>query len=275
MFILCLLILVSFIFTFSLDHTTWEIHEPSCPQSCVLKEWSKRGRSVTKLCLPAALEWGCSGLLVQRESVGTLVSTRWKWGRGKDVSPGLILAQNRVMARLNIRPHKWVGVLRIWEQGPLPAELRWCLELGNEGYVMVCNKIIFRFCFGHMLISALSEALEQQEHILSLGDGPLPKSNPESDENTAPLTLLHAPRFGEYGSQVRKWKNCGTEMSVFPGEYVPNSIWEVSIILISTVLDGFSFVRLRNEYRYFPVPFTSFKCLESYIKDQECYVPGQ
>lgn len=58
---------------------------------------------------------------------------------------------------------------------------------------MVSSETIFRFCVGFMLISGPSETLEQQELILSLGDELLPKPDPESDQNTAPLTLLHAP----------------------------------------------------------------------------------
>lgn len=188
------------------------IHEPSCPQSCGLKKRSKRGRSVTKLFACSSgvrLSWA-PGV---GESVGTLVSTSYKRDRARDVCPASSWHRT-VMARLNIRPHMWIGVLKIWEQEPLPPELRWCLELGNKGYAVVCSKIIFRFSFGCMLISALGEALEEQEHILSLGDGSLPKSNPESDQNTAPLALLQAPGFDEYGSQVRKWIKCGRNVSI-------------------------------------------------------------
>jgi len=71
---------------------------------------------------------------------------------------------------------------------------------------MDCNKIIFRFCFGYgcRLTTSLSEILAQQEHILGLANGPLPKPNLESDQNTALLTQLHAPGFGGDGSETTK-----------------------------------------------------------------------
>lgn len=87
----------------------------------------------------------------------------------------------------------------IWEQEHLPPELRWCLELGNKGYVMVCSKIVFMFW-----TFAQVQSRVRSEHCT--------------------LDPLHAPGFGECGSQGRKWKNCGTEMSAFLEEYKPKSI---------------------------------------------------
>lgn len=106
-------------------------------------------------------EWTCC----LSSSVGTLASTSWKWGGGVDM-------HSRVSSEH--RTESWSGATRgfrseleSWERYNLGAGtlVSWvmCMELGNKGYVMDCNKIIFKFCFGCScrLITSLSEILAQ------------------------------------------------------------------------------------------------------------------
>lgn len=159
---------VTFLYNHLLDshfHVTvlvseWS-HEPSCPRSCAFggKE-ANVGWPVIKLHLPelwseaalrAVLDSWCRGRvnlppLLQHGDFGfRVLEVRWGDGHASRAS-----SRHRMQSwpgwtcGLRGESESWerhslgAGILVTWVQAT-------CIELGNKGYMMDCNKIIFRF----------------------------------------------------------------------------------------------------------------------------------